>query len=214
MSAADIARRRIVLGLAAWLAGGPLAARALLPTPRQTAGPFYPDEPPLDDDNDLTQVRGHSAHARGRITDVSGRVLDVNGRPLAGGRVEIWQCDATGRYHHPGSAGASIDPNFQGFGHTFTDANGRYRFRAIRPVPYPGRTPHIHFAVLPTDAPRFTTQLYVEGEPRNDTDPLFTAIPADRRQLVLAAFVPAVSPGAELSTHFDIVLGVNGMPAF
>lgn len=200
-------RRRLVLGIAAALVALPSAAGRLLPTPRQTAGPFYPAELPLDQDNDLTRVRGRTETARGRIADVGGRLLDVNGRPLRGVRIEIWQCDANGRYHHPRDSGGPIDPDFQGFGHTVTDADGRYRFRTIRPVPYPGRTPHIHFAVLPAGVPRFTTQLYVQGEPRNTHDFLFNHIPVERRGLVLAEFVPARAGGAELHAHFDIVLG-------
>ncbi len=214
LSEPDPLRRRLIFGLAGLLTAGPALARRLLPTPPQTAGPFYPLVPPLDNDNDLTQVRGRSERAQGRITDVTGRVLDLNGRPLERVRLEIWQCDATGRYRHPGSAGASIDPNFQGFGHTVTDRDGRYRFRTIRPVPYPGRTPHIHFAVLPRDAPRFTTQLYIEGEPRNKRDFLFNSIPVDRRAQVLAAFAPGSNDDSKLSAHFDIVLGgADGTPA-
>lgn len=130
----------------------PLAvAKALLPgTPAQTAGPFYPPVLPLDDDADLTRVEGTPGQADGRITDLAGRVLDNSGRPLSGVRVEIWQCDANGRYRHPAERGsAPIDPCFQGHGRTVTDSLGRYWFRTIRPVPYPGRTPHIHAAVLP-----------------------------------------------------------------
>lgn len=209
----DPIRRQLVLGIAAALVAVPSAAERLLPTPRQTAGPFYPPPPALDEDNDLTRVRGRPERARGRTTDVGGRLLDVNGRPLRGVRIEIWQCDAGGRYHHPRDTGGPIDPAFQGFGHTVTDADGRYRFRTIRPVPYPGRTPHIHFAVLPGDAPRFTTQLYVQGEPRNAHDFLFNAIPAERRGLVTAAFAPAGSGDAELTARFDIVLGgADGTP--
>jgi protocatechuate 3,4-dioxygenase beta subunit len=181
-------------------------------TPAQTAGPFYPETPPLDDDNDLTRVRGRSRNARGRISDVSGRILDVNGRALAGTRVEIWQCDANGRYHHARDQGGELDPNFQGFGHTQTDTEGRYRFRTIRPVPYPGRTPHIHFAVFPPRQPRFTTQLYVAGEARNAVDFLFNAVPAARRPLVQAEFEPAPNGGG-LIANFDIVLGgADGTP--
>lgn len=213
MAGPDPVRRRLLSYVAACLAGGPALAGQLLPTPRQTPGPFYPLALPLDDDNDLTVVGGRDERARGQISDVTGRVLDLNGRPLRRVRVEIWQCDASGRYRHPGSAGGSLDPNFQGFGHVVTNAEGGYRFRTIRPVPYPGRTPHIHFAVLPDHAPRFTTQLYVEGEPRNESDFLFNAIPVDRRRLVSAKFVSVQSEGAELRAHFDIVLGAGGTPA-
>jgi protocatechuate 3,4-dioxygenase beta subunit len=209
----DRHRRDLVLGVVGLLLAAPAWARRVLETtPAQTAGPFYPETPPLDDDNDLTRVRGRSRNARGRISDVSGRILDVNGRALAGTRVEIWQCDANGRYHHARDQGGELDPNFQGFGHTQTDTEGRYRFRTIRPVPYPGRTPHIHFAAVAPGAPVFTTQLYVKGEPRNAGDFVFTHIPAERRHLVLAEFAP-VSGTGRVSARFDIVLGgVDGTP--
>lgn len=210
----DLKRRRLVLGIGGLLlAGGVGGAMRRVPTPEQMAGPFYPVALPLDRDNDLTRVQGTSGVAKGRITDLSGRVIDVNGRSIAGARIEIWQCDANGRYHHPRDRGPR-DENFQGFGHTVTDADGRYRFRTIRPVPYPGRTPHIHMAVFQEGAEPFVTQLYVKGEPRNAGDFLFTRIPSERRALVMAEFVPAGSGGAELEADFDIVLaGRDGTPA-
>ena len=84
-------------------AGRPCAA--LMPTPEQTLGPFYPPELPLDHDNDLVQVTGAATQAIGQVTHVFGRVLDLNGQPIAGAKVEIWQCDANGRYLHPRPAG-------------------------------------------------------------------------------------------------------------
>jgi protocatechuate 3,4-dioxygenase beta subunit len=205
----DPTRRRVLLAAATWLlASGARAATRLEPTPAQSAGPFYPTEPPLDDDQDLTRVRGASGIAQGRITDLSGRLLDRNGRPISTTRIEIWQCDATGRYHHPLDRGGARDPNFQGFGRTVTDADGRYRFRTIRPVPYPGRTPHIHIAVFPPGEPPFITQLYVRGEPRNADDWLFNRIPPERRPLVLADFIPVQREGVELAANFDLILEV------
>jgi protocatechuate 3,4-dioxygenase beta subunit len=205
-------RRQVVLGAAA-LVVQPALAKQLMPTPRQTAGPFYPPQPPAEDDSDLTRVRGRSAVAQGRITDLSGRVLDPDGRPVGNARVEIWQCDALGFYHHPDDRAGDRDPGFQGFGASVTDAEGRYRFRTIRPVAYPGRTPHIHFAVFTPGASPFVTQLYVAGEARNDRDFLFKAIPSERRRLVLAEFLPARGVRAELAAGFDIVLGRDGTPA-
>lgn len=107
-----------------------------------------------------------------------------------------------------------MDENFQGFGHSITDEHGRYRFRTIHPVPYPGRTPHIHVAVfIPNTAP-FTTQLYVRGEPGNAEDFLFSRIPVERRHMVVADFVRAANDGAELSAEFNIVLaGIGGTPS-
>ena len=195
-------------GLAAAAAVPAWAATDLL-TPRQTAGPFYPPEVPLDDDNDLVHVSGQTAVAKGEISDLGGRLLDQEGRPLKGMRIEIWQCDANGRYRHPRDPGrAAIDPGFQGIGHSVTDAQGRYRFLTIKPVPYPGRTPHIHVAVFPEGAEPFVTQLYVAGEPRNADDFLYRRIPVEQRRLVTAEFVPGKVPGPALMARWDILLGL------
>lgn len=184
------------------------AAAALLPTPRQTAGPFHPPTPPLDADADLLQVGGRGGQAHGTPTHVLGRVIDAEGRAVAGSRVEIWQCDAFGRYHHPLDGGGA-DPNFQGFGAATADAGGAWRFRTIRPVAYSSRAPHIHFAVIPPGGERFTTQMYVAGAPENERDFLLARVrdPAARARLI----VP-LTPGDELEAgalmaRFDIVLG-------
>jgi len=205
----DLNRRRLLLGLPAMLLPGMLPAGALLqPTPDQTAGPFYPPELPLDDDNDLTRIAGSGGVARGEISDLSGRILDLNGRPLPGLRIEIWQCDANGRYRHPRDQGGKApDPLFQGHGHTRSDAEGRYRFRTIRPVPYPGRTPHIHLAVITDGSAPFTTQLYVAGEAGNAEDFLYRRIPSALRPLVTAEFIPQTGGNVRYRAHFDIVLG-------
>ncbi len=210
----DDKRRRLLLGAAGILAAGPLrAAQGLLQaTPRQTAGPFYPLELPLDDDNDLTVIRGRSGRPKGQITDLSGRLLDLNGRPLPELRIEIWQCDANGRYHHPyDDADRTADDNFQGHGRTLSSQQGEYRFRTIRPVPYPGRTPHIHLAVFPPGHRPFVTQLYVKGDPRNDEDFVFRRVPVEQRDLVLADFVSTGRSDVEFAARFDVVMaGVSG----
>lgn len=200
-------RRQLVLGGSAALLSSPMALAQRPPTPTQSVGPFYPVIPPLHRDNDLTQVEGQARRALGQIADLYGQVLDVGGRPLAGLRVEIWQCDANGRYRHPGDRGSTAeDPGFEGFGHTISDAQGRYRFRTIRPVAYSGRTPHIHAAVFPKSGRPFVTQIYVAGEPLNDRDFLFQRVPESLRPLLLAEFVPVRDSVVGLSAKFDIVL--------
>ena len=97
---------------------------------------------------------------------------------------------------------------------TTTDAAGRYRFRTIRPMPYPGRTPHIHMAVLAPQSPTLVTQLYVQGDPRNADDFLFNRVPAEQRHLVQTEFLAADMAGVELQASFDLVLGgTDGTPA-
>lgn len=183
----------------------------LVPTPAQTEGPFYPVALPADIDNDLVVLRGSEARAAGIVTHVSGRVLDSAGAAIPGAVVEIWQCDAHGRYLHPADTGAGRprDLAFQGYGRTSAAADGAYRFRTIRPVAYPGRTPHIHFAVQTPGRGSLITQMYVAGEPLNQRDFVFLGI-RDRRQRdsVLVRLEPAngVEPGA-LAGTFDIVVG-------
>ena len=210
----DTKRRQLLFRLSTLLLAGAARGGSLLATPRQPAGPFYPDDLPLDHDNDLTRVVGRTGRAQGRISDLSGRILDTAGRPVPGARIEIWQCDAQGRYRHPLDArDPPLDPDFQGFGRALSDGDGRYRFRTIRPVPYPGRAPHIHVAIFLDGERPFVTQLYVAGEALNDSDFLYRRIPVERRHLVTAPFVPPTGGVAELAATFDVVLGRDGTPA-
>lgn len=205
------ARRRLLaagLGVLGAFAGVRMALAELAQTPGQMRGPFYPLSLPLDRDNDLTRVAGSSSRARGTHVDVSGRVLSRSGRPLAGARVEIWQANAWGRYQHPhDDQDKPLDPGFQGYGGTVTGADGGYRFRTIRPVAYPGRAPHIHFALSVGGGTPFTTQMYVEGAPENAGDFLLAAVrdPAARARLVVP-LLPSPTPEVELAARFDIVL--------
>ena len=211
----DCKRRKLMLALSGLLAAGAIGTTAaLIPTPRQSAGPFYPETLLLDDDNNLTEVTGNTEKATGIISDVSGRIVDINGKPLRDMRIEIWQCDANGRYRHPREmAIRPLDKNFQGHGFTLTNTEGLYRFRTIRPVPYPGRTPHIHVAVFPTDEAPFITQLYIAGEERNTTDFLYNHIPSDKRHLVTAQFESSTTTGADQQARFDIILNrMDGTP--
>jgi len=163
------------------------AQSAPLPlTPAQTEGPFYPVELPADRDHDLLHV-GPRRYTRGRPTTLEGRVLDTSGQPVSGAQVEIWQCDEDGHYHHPGDRGRA-DASFQGFGLVKVGADGRYRFRTIRPAPYTGRTPHIHVKVRLGQRELLTTQLYVEGEARNERDGLWRRLPPDDRARVTVPF--------------------------
>jgi protocatechuate 3,4-dioxygenase beta subunit len=123
-------------------------AEELIRTPRQTEGPFYPDHLPLDTDNDLLVINDGIAPAVGEVTYLSGRILDGRGDPIRNAVVEIWQCDNNGAYLHSKTGNSEKrDKNFQGFGRFVTGSSGEYLFRTIKPVPYPGRTPHIHYKI-------------------------------------------------------------------
>lgn len=193
-----------------WLPGA--FAEALIATPRQTEGPFYPDKLPLDTDNDLIVLSDSLTPAVGQITHLSGRVLDLKGNPVRNATVEIWQCDNNGSYLHSRSGNrAKYDANFQGFGRFETGSDGGYRFRTIKPVAYPGRTPHIHVKVKRGGKELLTTQFYIEGHPQNERDGVLKAIrDARARESVMVAFTPVpASKTGELAAACDIVLGLT-----
>jgi protocatechuate 3,4-dioxygenase beta subunit len=185
-------------------------ADELTRTPRQTEGPFYPNKLPLDTDNDLIIVNDSLTPAVGDITHLSGKILDGTGSPVRNALVEIWQCDAKGVYLHTrDSEQRERDKNFQGFGRFLTGSNGEYYFRTIKPVPYPGRTPHIHFKVKRTGKDLLTTQCYIKGHAGNARDGVYRGIrDAKQRDSVTIDFTPLKdSKAGELLARFDIVLG-------
>lgn len=186
---------------ALWLGARAAAPTARIATPAQTEGPFYPVQLPTDSDADLL-ANGALRYARGRSVALSGRVIDLEDRPLKGGQVEIWQCDEDGHYHHPGDGGRA-DPAFQGFGRASLDAEGRYRFRTLRPAAYSGRTPHIHVKVRLAQRTLLTTQLYVEGDPGNARDFLWRRLSEPERA---ALTVPFTAGADGLQAVFEIVV--------
>ncbi len=215
MNASCTARSRrralAVLAVVAW----PLAyratpataqpARALEATPGDAEGPFYPVRFPADRDFDLTVVAGRPQASQGTRLYLAGRVLDTSGKPLAGVRVELWQCDALGHYHHvdgdrPG------DPDFQGYGVVQTDADGRFRFKTIRPVPYASRPAHLHFKLAHRDAAPLTTQLYVKGD-RDTGDAVLALTGRGTRERLSIALLPyAGGESGALSGDYEFVL--------
>src|SRR5688572_7154661 len=134
-------------------------------------------------DADLT-ARGAAPPLGERIA-VVGRVLDEGGRPVRRSLIEVWQCNAAGRYRHRRDQhDAPLDPNFAGFGKTLTDDAGGYRFLTIKPGAYPWgnhsnawRPAHIHFSLFGNaHAQRLVTQMYFPGDPLLALDPIFHSV--------------------------------------
>lgn len=197
------------LGLSDFFTARGLFAEELTRTPAQTEGPFYPNRLPLDTDNDLLIINDEITPAVGTITHLSGRILDAGGNPIRNATVEIWQVDNRGAYLHTGSSNSNRrDKNFQGFGRFVTGSSGEYYFRTIKPVPYPGRTPHIHFAIKMKGRDKWTTQCYVKGEPQNERDGILRSIRDPKaRESVIVDFAPIKdSRIGEVAAKFDIVM--------
>src|SRR6266705_4231913 len=200
--------RSLSVGAALFAVPGAFADE-LIRTPRQTEGPFYPDHLPLDTDNDLIIVNDGITPAIGEITHLGGKILDSRGEPIRNALVEIWQVDHNGVYLHSKDTHAARDKNFQGFGRFLTGSSGEYYFRTIKPVLYPGRTRHIHFAIKMKGREKWTTQCYVKGEPQNERDGIYKGIKdAKARDSVTVDFTPVkTSRIGELAAKFDIVMG-------
>ncbi len=199
MQATHSTRRSLVFAAAAATLALPALAssrRALAP---MTDGPFYPARAWraqwTDWDADLTRVqRGTQVlQARGELLGLAATVADVNGRIVDKAEVEIWQCDTMQVYHHPhgGMVPGRFDEGFQGFGATQSSADGTLRFRTIKPVAYPGRTPHIHLKLRHASFGELTTQLFVAGEAGNARDFLWRQLDAEERTALEMKLMPA-----------------------
>jgi protocatechuate 3,4-dioxygenase, beta subunit len=190
-------------------------AEELTKTPAQTEGPFYPNKLPLDTDNDLLIINDAITPAVGVITHLTGKILDAKGNPVKNAVVEIWQCDANGVYLHTRDSDGkkdTQDKNFQGFGRFVTGSTGEYYFRTIKPVPYPGRTPHIHFKIKQGRKELLTTQLYVKAEStRNQKDMIYTGVKDDKQRESITVEFEKVkgSKIGEVAANFAIVLGAT-----
>ncbi len=207
MAKSGLTRRALTLAAPTLLFSRSVLA-AVAPTPATTDGPFYPVRMPADDNADLVRVDGVDREAFGKILHLGGRLLDIKGQAISGTRVEIWQCDANGVYAHPGDRNFALrDPAFQGFGHAMTSDDGRFAFRTIVPVPYPGRTPHIHVKVLHGGRKRLTTQLYLKGYRGNGVDFLFYSLSQEERRRVEMALRPrGKTDGETFETEIDLIV--------
>jgi protocatechuate 3,4-dioxygenase beta subunit len=172
-------------------------------------------------DADLT--RHGNGEPLGQRIVVAGRVVDEDGAPVRNSLIEVWQCNAAGRYSHwRDQHDAPLDPNFQGYGKMLTDERGNYRFVSIRPGAYPWRNhfnawrpAHIHFSLFGNAyAQRLITQMYFPGDPLLALDPIYLSAPGGARERLVSAFDLSLTvEGIALGFRFDIVLrGRNATP--
>ena len=200
----------IGLGASAFLTPGLFADVLTNSTPRQTEGPFYPDEMPLDTDNDLLVIGDSITPAVGEVSHLSGTVKNVKGELVKNALVEIWQVGAKGVYLHTKDDRPGRDENFQGYGRFLTDSKGRYYFRTVKPVTYPGRAPHIHVAVTLNNKRMLTSQCYVKGDKRNDKDFIYKRLSKVGQKLTTVNFAQIKGSKAnELNAVWDIIIGMT-----
>lgn len=175
-------------------------------TPRQELGPFPPmkfrNQP--DHDVDLTQIVGQAGTATGEVIIVRGQVIDTDCRPVAGAVLEIWQANHHGKYRHEYGDSGTSDPNFQGWAQAVTSEKGEYRFKTILPGLYGRRTRHIHYKVSKRGYHELVTQLYFEGEERNQTDHILNSFPhEEQRRLTGRLNRSTAQPTVDFTIHLD-----------
>jgi protocatechuate 3,4-dioxygenase beta subunit len=180
----------------------------------EMTGPVFGSDDVNAADGDLT--RQHDGEPLGERIVVSGRLLDDNARPIAGALIEVWQCNAAGRYRHVvDDHDAPLDPNFSGGGRVLTDREGRYRFVTIKPGAYPWRNhynawrpAHIHFSVFGVGlVQRLVTQMYFPGDPLLAYDPMYNSVPERARHLLISQFDwESTIPNIALAYRFDVIL--------
>ena len=210
-----ISRRDVTKALG--FAGGsllitPVIAETAVPTPEQTAGPFYPVTPQDDKDVDLTQIDGHANRATGEVILVRGRVFNTRGELLPGATVDVWQANHHGRYSHPDDPNPNpLDPDFQGWGIMQTAGDGAYGYKTIKPGAYAisedtVRCRHIHYKVSHPDYTEITTQMYFPGDPLLADDIVMNDTPEELRHLLISEESEDADSGLPLY-RFDVVLG-------
>ena len=181
----------------------------------ELTGPLYGHNPIGETDHDLT--RQHAGEPLGERIIVAGRVVDEDGRPVPHTLIELWQCNASGRYlHSQDNHSAPLDPNFSGAGRTITNDDGNYRFLTIKPGAYPWRNhanawrpAHIHFSLFgPCFITRLITQMYFPNDPLMPFDPISQSISDERaRQRLISRFdLGLTEPEWALGYRFDFVL--------
>jgi protocatechuate 3,4-dioxygenase beta subunit len=145
-------------------------------------GPFY-----REGARELPWGASISLDGHGEPAIVSGRVLSTDGSPIAGALLDVWQGDENGLYEQQDPE----QPDMNLRGRFRTDAEGRYKITAIKPVSYPvpddgpvgqmlaalGRPPyrpaHIHFIVSAPGHASVSTHLFASGDPYLDSDAVF-----------------------------------------
>lgn len=188
-------------------------------------GPFFVENSP-----EIEQGGDLSGDASGEPCWVEGTVTDTSGNPVAGARIEAWECDDAGFYDVQYD-----DGRVEGRAHLYSDENGNYRFWCVKPVPYPiphdgpvgkmlesvNRSPvrvsHLHFMVTAENLRTLVTHIFVEGDPQLvEGDSVFGVKESLIRQFDQQPAGSATPDGRSVDqpwyrTRFDIVLAPAGV---
>ncbi len=183
-------------------------------TPGSVTGPFHVGGSPeiaLGDSINIDHMPG------GQTALITGRVLDMDGNPIVGAEIDIWQTAPNQQYAVQDEN--QSENNLRG--RQFTDANGRYEFITVKPVPYSVprdgpcgkildiskrhgmRSAHIHIGITAEGMKPLVTELFVRGDPYLQNDTVFGAC-----EPLIVDYVENSDPDipVNLIGNFDFVL--------
>jgi protocatechuate 3,4-dioxygenase beta subunit len=165
-------------------------------------------------------LAGHGdKRAIGQLIRLRTRIVDEDGAPLEGALVEIWHCNAAGKYIHPNDDNdAPVDPNFYGAARLVAGEGGLIDLRTIKPGAYPvpdsggwWRPPNVHFSVWGRVwLSRLVTQMFFPGEPLNEHDAILNAIRDPQARAACIARLAPTSQGPQNALVFDFQIVVRG----
>jgi protocatechuate 3,4-dioxygenase alpha subunit len=203
------------------------ADRDLLPTPEQTAGPFFH----LGCTEPRSLGRIASPEAKGERVRLVCTVRDGDGHLVNDAMIEVWQANAEGKYCHEEDRQAkALDPHFHGFGRLATDETGSCVFETIKPGEVQAQdeaqdkaqnkaqnkaaapqAPHLNISLFARGLlRRLATRAYFSGEAANERDPVLALVPVERRETLMAR----PDPARKGEWRFEIRLSGEGETVF
>lgn len=169
----------------------------LIPAGSQTVGPYfrigleYMIDPTEATETDTVSIRG--------------QVLDRDRAPVADAMLEFWTPSAV-------SLKSAAIPT--GFARAATDDDGNFCVRMAKPAQITAKNglmqaPHMLVLVFARGLLRhLISRIYFDGESSNSTDPVLSAIPADRRHTLVA------QSDGQKSFRWDVILQGNDETVF
>ena len=156
-------------------------------------GPFYRPGSPMR--SNLLPVG-----STGTVMLLSGTIFKNGGKkPLSNALIEAWQCDEHEHYDN-------TSDDYLLRGSVKTNAEGKYAFKTIIPVPYKDgdawRPAHIHMRISSADHQDLITQIYFKDDPHIKEDPAANSPQSVNRILEIKK-----NSANENVVTFDVIMG-------
>ncbi len=176
-AAAGLIGSRAQGGMGGAGSSGVLSLPGCVVRPALTEGPFFVDEKlSRSDIRSDSKTKAISAGLPLILTFLVSKASAGKCEPRSGVMVDIWHCDALGKYSSELSEGTAGKDFLRGY--QMTDASGKAVFKTVYPGWYNGRAVHIHFklrtVVNGKVTGEFTSQVFFDD---TVSDAVYTVAP-------------------------------------